>query len=388
MKKLNEGQNILYGLVKKDLNEATTSSSSSGRFTVPLSPGIRLFKNKQLAPFIVPTSPYDDAKLAYDSYDGSMDVSKKEADSIESHARKVSQYVKNHPVDNDGDGDIINQAPEGGSKIDEGKEDEVYKIIEEIKPIILKVIESERNKIMRNGGWIDDQKMKKKVMNRIMDGESDIFDLLLNKCSGTFLRREIERLKKLLTNSLMESKNEEISRIIKFVYPIISKRAQIIARSEGVSGNSDFVAKFRKEIVSKLKKGDEETFDTLYRMCSGMYKEQFRQELMNLKDIVSKNLNEDLAVWFGTKKKPKGSKQPKGPWVNICKKVDGKHPPCGRSNATDKAYPKCRAAGVAGKMTDSQKKSACAQKRKVEKSHPKSGTGNSPKMVSYNPKNK
>ncbi len=35
-------------------------------------------------------------------------------------------------------------------------------------------------------------------------------------------------------------------------------------------------------------------------------------------------LNEDLAVWFGTKKKPKGSKQPKGPWVNICKKVDGK----------------------------------------------------------------
>ena len=31
-------------------------------------------------------------------------------------------------------------------------------------------------------------------------------------------------------------------------------------------------------------------------------------------------LKEDLAVWFGTKKKPKGSKQPKGPWVNICRK--------------------------------------------------------------------
>jgi hypothetical protein len=51
-------------------------------------------------------------------------------------------------------------------------------------------------------------------------------------------------------------------------------------------------------------------------------------------------IKEDLAVWFGTKKKPKGSKQPKGPWVNICKKVDGKHPPCGRPEATDKAYPK------------------------------------------------
>lgn len=98
-------------------------------------------------------------------------------------------------------------------------------------------------------------------------------------------------------------------------------------------------------------------------------------------------IKEDLAVWFGTKKKPKGSKQPKGPWVNICKKVDGKHPPCGRSEATDKAYPKCRAAGVAGKMSDSQKRSACQQKRKAEKSHPKSGTGNKPKMVSYKPNN-
>jgi hypothetical protein len=31
-------------------------------------------------------------------------------------------------------------------------------------------------------------------------------------------------------------------------------------------------------------------------------------------------LKEDLAVWFGKKKKSKGSKQPQGPWVNICKK--------------------------------------------------------------------
>jgi hypothetical protein len=99
-------------------------------------------------------------------------------------------------------------------------------------------------------------------------------------------------------------------------------------------------------------------------------------------------INEDLAVWFGKKKKPKGSSQPKGPWVNICKKVDGKHPPCGRKTATDKAYPKCRAAGVAGKMSDSQKRAACAQKRKAEKTHSKSGTGNKPKLVSYKPRKK
>jgi hypothetical protein len=106
-------------------------------------------------------------------------------------------------------------------------------------------------------------------------------------------------------------------------------------------------------------------------------------------ELDNRLLNEDLAVWFGTKKKPKGSKQPKGPWVNICrKKVGGGHPPCGRPNATDKAYPKCRAAGVAAKMTDSQKKSACQQKRNAEKTHSKSGTGNSPKMTHYVPKKK
>jgi len=99
-------------------------------------------------------------------------------------------------------------------------------------------------------------------------------------------------------------------------------------------------------------------------------------------------LNEDLAVWFGTKKKPKGSSQPKGPWVNICRKKEGGgHPPCGRPEASDKGYPKCRAAGVASKMTDSQKRSDCQQKRNAEKTHSKSGTGNKPKMVSYKPKN-
>ena len=103
----------------------------------------------------------------------------------------------------------------------------------------------------------------------------------------------------------------------------------------------------------------------------------------------NKKLNEDLAVWFGTKKKPKGSNQPKGPWVNICRKKEGGgHPPCGRPEASSKGYPKCRAAGVASKMTDAQKKSACQQKRTAEKSEPKTGTGNKPTMVSYKPKKK
>ena len=99
-------------------------------------------------------------------------------------------------------------------------------------------------------------------------------------------------------------------------------------------------------------------------------------------------LKEDLAVWFGTKKKPKGSKQPKGPWVNICRKKEGGgHPPCGRPEASGKGYPKCRAAGVAARMSDSQKRSACSQKRRAEKSEPKVGKGNKPTMTSYKPRN-
>jgi len=106
-------------------------------------------------------------------------------------------------------------------------------------------------------------------------------------------------------------------------------------------------------------------------------------EWVNLNNIP---LNEDLAVWFGKKKKPKGSKQPKGPWVDICRKVDGKHPPCGRSDASTGSYPKCRAAGVASKMSDSQKRSACQQKRRAEKKDTQSGKGQKPVMTSYKPK--
>lgn len=103
--------------------------------------------------------------------------------------------------------------------------------------------------------------------------------------------------------------------------------------------------------------------------------------------VLKEEIKEDLRVWFGKKKKPKGSSQPKGPWVNICRKDEnGKHPPCGREKATDKSYPKCRAAGVAGKMIDAEKKAACSQKRAAEKTHDKSGTGNKPKMVSHKKK--
>jgi hypothetical protein len=107
-----------------------------------------------------------------------------------------------------------------------------------------------------------------------------------------------------------------------------------------------------------------------------------------LKNHDTHTINEDLAVWFGKKKKPKGSSQPKGPWVDICRKVDGKHPPCGRTDTSKGSYPKCRAAGVAGKMSDSEKRSACQQKRRAEKKDTQTGKGQKPVMTSYKPKKK
>ena len=100
-------------------------------------------------------------------------------------------------------------------------------------------------------------------------------------------------------------------------------------------------------------------------------------------------LTEDLAVWFGKKKKKKGSSQPKGPWVNICKKKKGGgHPPCGRGDADKGAYPVCRGAGVAGKMSQKDKDSACRRKREKEKKDTQTGKGQKPIMTSYKPKKK
>ena len=78
-----------------------------------------------------------------------------------------------------------------------------------------------------------------------------------------------------------------------------------------------------------------------------------------------KKLNEDLRRWFKEK------------WVDISKKEDGKHPPCGREAASKKhgAYPKCRPSNrvssdtpeTSGEMSKKEKESAVRQKRRAEK---------------------
>jgi hypothetical protein len=103
---------------------------------------------------------------------------------------------------------------------------------------------------------------------------------------------------------------------------------------------------------------------------------------MKKKGIEPKNVNEDLKRWFKEK------------WVDVSKKVDGKHPPCGRKDADGKSYPKCRPSKkvssetpkVASSYDKEDKKKMTQQKRRAEKKDPKVGTGNKPTMTHYEKK--
>jgi len=237
--------NKLDQIIKKVIREATGDSSGSrGSYILPLQPGFRPWSNSSLGPFTDKVSDFDSPLLDYDSYDGFLDERLSDVKKIEATARKVTNFIKNHPYAtfSDDEGNVIN--------------------------------------------------------------------------------------------------------------PFMTK--------EGQPSFSEKMSPFTEKVP---------------------FNEWFEISNDNL-------INEDLAVWFGKKKKPKGSSQPKGPWVNICRKVDGKHPPCGRTDTSKGAYPKCRAAGVASKMSDSQKRSACQQKRRAEKKDTQTGKGQKPIMTSYKPRKK
>ena len=71
--------------------------------------------------------------------------------------------------------------------------------------------------------------------------------------------------------------------------------------------------------------------------------------MIKLKDL----LDEDLRKWFKEK------------WVNIGKKVDGKHPPCGTSGEKS-GYAKCVPAAKAAGMSKKEKESATRRKRAAQ----------------------
>jgi hypothetical protein len=90
-------------------------------------------------------------------------------------------------------------------------------------------------------------------------------------------------------------------------------------------------------------------------------------------------MNEDLNKWFKEK------------WVNIGKKVDGKHPPCGTSGEKS-GYAKCVPAAKAAGMSKKEKESATRRKRAAQNDAGRggkdsSGQGKKPIYVSTKPKN-
>jgi len=109
---------MLNQLIKKVLLEATSDSGGGrGSYVSPLQPGIREFSKESLQPFTTPVSKYIDATLEYDSYDGSMSTPKKKIKKMENRAKKISNYIKNHPTStfSDDEGNNLNQTP-GGKK--------------------------------------------------------------------------------------------------------------------------------------------------------------------------------------------------------------------------------------------------------------------------------
>ena len=90
-------------------------------------------------------------------------------------------------------------------------------------------------------------------------------------------------------------------------------------------------------------------------------------------------LKEDLNKWFKEK------------WVNIGKKVDGKHPPCGTSGEKS-GYAKCVPAAKAASMSKKEKESATRRKRAAQNAADRGGSnskgqGKKPIYVSTKPKN-
>lgn len=90
-------------------------------------------------------------------------------------------------------------------------------------------------------------------------------------------------------------------------------------------------------------------------------------------------MKEDLNKWFKEK------------WVNIGKKVDGKHPPCGTSGEKS-GYAKCVPAAKAAGMSKKEKESATRRKRAAQNAAGRGGSedggqGKKPIYVSTKPKN-
>ena len=342
---------MLNQIISKVIREATSDGGGGrGAYIPPMQPGLRAFSAQTLAPFTQQVSKYKSPLVQYDSYDHSWDLRRDQIIELERTAAKIQDYIKRHPFStfSDQDGNPIN--PQMFDGFNPNIKEKMQPFTEKVRfnewvEINTKLI----NEVFSSttaGEYSGPQELG---MRKWTDEELGPFnieiDIPFNKDS--VMKNTIGNVRKTIGG--WEARNGNDFDIPTYEVPS-NKEIRIQSKGEIITDPMEWFKTFKK----KKKK---------------------------------KPIKEDLAVWFGTKKKPKGSSQPKGPWVNICRKVDGKHPPCGRPDTSKGGYPKCRAAGVAGKMSDSQKKSACSQKRKAEKKDTQTGKGQKPVMTSYKPKN-
>ena len=328
------------------LNEATGDRvGGAGGYVPPLQPGLRDFENK-LSPFTTPVSDYKSPLVQYDSYDKQWDLRLDQIRDLEKTAKKVSDYIKHHPYStfSDEDGNVINQNPSGRRK----KE-----------PFNLEVVPIERTK----------NKINETTTSTTAGEYNGPQELGVRKWTKS-------ELGGFTIDSNHPANKKQIKKSTK------DNISKIVGGWESKKDTFDIPTEPVKSKKEKRVKPHGELTNNPIEWYRDFKNKNFAEKL------AKKSLMEDLAVWFGKKKKPKGSSQPKGPWVDICRKVDGKHPPCGRSDTSKGSYPKCRAAGVAGKMSDSAKKAACQQKRRAEKNDTQTGKGQKPIMTSYKPRKK
>ena len=126
--------------------------------------------------------------------------------------------------------------------------------------------------------------------------------------------------------------------------------------------------------TTKLKVADGKNVNNM-RIIVSKEDKQYINECIESGEV----LKEDLRRWFKEK------------WVDVSRKVKGKHPPCGRKDADGKSYPKCRPSKKVSKETPKisssydkkEKKAMTAQKRRAEKKEPKAGKGNKPTMTKF-----
>jgi len=358
----------LSKIIKKVIIETTSDSRGSrGSYVTPLLPGYREFEKNQMAPFTEYVTDWDDASLDHDSLDGKMSADSKTIQRKEKKAEKIQKFIKNNPDKFawSDDAGIMNSLPFHNT---------------DAKPI--KNYDPKKTTVSLGG-------VVKQITKKIKESTGD---------SGGSRGSYIAPLQPGLRPFTRESLQPFTDAVSKWESPLVQydsydgswdlRLGQIKELEKTAAKIQDYI---KHHPYSTFSDDDGNIINQYFQDSKKTpYKEKMEPYTIKVNEWIEISdkgtINEDLAVWFGKKNKPKGSSQPKGPWVNICSKVDGKHPPCGRQDTSKGSYPKCRAAGVAGKMSDSAKRSACQQKRSAEKKDTQTGKGQKPIMTSYKTK--